>query len=52
MHEETMDDLTSNLIRQLLDKAMENTQPEERVAFIEKLFSQLPPRGQQEFLRN
>jgi DNA-binding transcriptional ArsR family regulator len=50
MHEETMDDLTSNLIRQLLDKAMENTQPEERVAFIEKLFSQLPPRGQQEFL--
>jgi DNA-binding transcriptional ArsR family regulator len=45
-----MDNLTSTLISQLLEKALENTQPEERLAFVEKLFSQLPPAGQQEFL--
>jgi DNA-binding transcriptional ArsR family regulator len=45
-----MDNITSTLISQLLDKALENTQPEERLAFVEKLFSQLPPAGQQEFL--
>src|SRR4030066_1925 len=45
-----MDNITSNLITQLLDKALENTQPEERLAFVEKLFTQLPPQGQQEFL--
>jgi ArsR family transcriptional regulator, zinc-responsive transcriptional repressor len=45
-----MDNLTSTLISQLLEKALENTQPEERLAFVEKLFSQLPPSGQQEFL--
>ena len=45
-----MDNLTSTLITQLLEKALENTQPEERLAFIEKLYSQLPPAGQQEFL--
>jgi DNA-binding transcriptional ArsR family regulator len=45
-----MDNLTSTLVSQLLEKALENTQPEERLAFIEKLFSQLPPQGQQEFL--
>jgi DNA-binding transcriptional ArsR family regulator len=38
------------LISQLLDKALENTPPGERLAFVEKLFSQLPPAGQQEFL--
>jgi DNA-binding transcriptional ArsR family regulator len=42
--------MTSTLISQLLDKALENTQPEERLAFVEKLFAQLPPAGQQEFL--
>jgi DNA-binding transcriptional ArsR family regulator len=47
-----MDNLTSTLITQLLDKALENTQPEERLAFVEKLFAQLPPEGQQEFLLN
>jgi DNA-binding transcriptional ArsR family regulator len=45
-----MDNITSTLISQLLDKALENTQPEERLAFVEKLFAQLPPAGQQEFL--
>jgi DNA-binding transcriptional ArsR family regulator len=45
-----MDNITSSLISQLLDKALENTQPEERLAFVEKLFAQLPPEGQQEFL--
>jgi DNA-binding transcriptional ArsR family regulator len=45
-----MDNITTTLISQLLDKAMENTQPEERLAFVEKLFAQLPPEAQQEFL--
>ena len=45
-----MDHITSSLISQLLEKAMENTRPEERLAFVEKLFAQLPPQGQQEFL--
>ena len=45
-----MDNITSTLISQLLDKALENTQPEERLAFVEKLFAQLPPEAQQEFL--
>jgi DNA-binding transcriptional ArsR family regulator len=29
---------------------LENIQPDERLAFVEKLFAQLPPEGQQEFL--
>jgi DNA-binding transcriptional ArsR family regulator len=45
-----MDNMTSTLISQLLDKALENTEPEERLAFVEKLFSQLPPASQQESL--
>jgi DNA-binding transcriptional ArsR family regulator len=45
-----MDNITTTLISQLLDKALENTQPEERLAFVEKLFVQLPPDAQQEFL--
>ena len=47
-----MDNITATLVTQLLDKALENTQPEERLAFIEKLFGQLTPSGQQEFLLN
>ena len=47
-----MDNITTSLIAQLLDKAMENTLPEERLAFVEKLFAQLPPQAQQEFLLN
>ncbi len=47
-----MDNLTSTLVSQLLDRALENTQPEDRLAFVEKLFNQLPPDGQQEFLLN
>ena len=45
-----MDSMTSSLITQLVDKALENTQPEDRLGFIEKLFGQLSPAGQQEFL--
>jgi DNA-binding transcriptional ArsR family regulator len=45
-----MDNISSTLISQLLDKALENTQPGERLAFVEKLFAHLPPNGQQEFL--
>lgn len=45
-----MDGITTSLVSQLLEKALENTQPEERLAFIEKLFAQLLPSGQQEFL--
>ena len=47
-----MDNLSTNLISQLVEKALENSTPPERLAFIEKLFSQLPPEGQQEFLLN
>jgi DNA-binding transcriptional ArsR family regulator len=47
-----MDNLTSSLISQLVGKALENTKAEDRLAFIEKLFGQLPPEGQQEFLLN
>ena len=45
-----MDNINSTLISQLLDKAFENTAKQERLAFVEKLFGQLPPEGQQEFL--
>ncbi len=45
-----MDNIISTLVSQLLDKALENTKAEERLAFVEKLFAQLPPEGQQEFL--
>ncbi len=47
-----MDAISSVLITELLEKAIENTRPEERLAFIEKLFGQLTPEGQQEFLLN
>jgi DNA-binding transcriptional ArsR family regulator len=51
IHQENiMDNLTATLVSQLLDKALQNTLPEERLAFVEKLFTQLPPAGQQEFL--
>ncbi len=45
-----MDNTTSTLISQLVDKAMENTTQADRLAFVEKLFAQLPVEGQQEFL--
>ncbi len=45
-----MENITSTLISQLIDKALENTQPEDRLAFIEKLFGQLSAESQQEFL--
>jgi hypothetical protein len=45
-----MDTITTTLISQLVDKAMENTKPDERLAFVEKLFNQLAPDAQREFL--
>jgi DNA-binding transcriptional ArsR family regulator len=48
--DDPMDNITTILISQLLDKALENTQPDARLAFVEKLFAQLPPDAQQEFL--
>jgi DNA-binding transcriptional ArsR family regulator len=45
-----MDNISSTLISQLVEKALENIPPDERLAFIEKLFSQLPSEAQQEFL--
>jgi DNA-binding transcriptional ArsR family regulator len=47
-----MDTMTSTLIAQLVDKALENSTAEERLAFIEKLFGQLSPASQQDFLLN
>ncbi len=47
-----MDNISSTFISQLVSQAMENILPEERLAFIEKLYGQLPPAGQQEFLLN
>jgi DNA-binding transcriptional ArsR family regulator len=45
-----MDDISSNLIDHLLEKALENIAPQERLAFLEKLYGELPPESQQEFL--
>lgn len=45
-----MEDISAILVTQLLDKALENTKPEERLAFVEKLFAELPSAAQQEFL--
>jgi len=47
-----MENISSTLISQLVDKALENTGAEDRLVFIEKLFGQLTPEGQQEFLLN
>lgn len=52
MNQITPDNIASVLIAQLLEKALENTKPAERLQFVEKLFTQLPPAGQQEFLLN
>ena len=45
-----MEDISATLVTQLLNKALENTKPEDRLAFVEKLFAELPPTAQQEFL--
>jgi hypothetical protein len=45
-----MEDISATLVTQLLNKALENTKPEDRLAFVEKLFAELPPAAQQEFL--
>lgn len=45
-----MENISSNLISQLVDRVLDNTPQEERLAFIEKLFGQLTPDSQQEFL--
>ncbi len=45
-----MDELSATLLNRLVEKTFENMDPEERLAFIEKLFLDLPPAAQQEFL--
>jgi DNA-binding HxlR family transcriptional regulator len=45
-----MDDVSSTLLDRLVDKTLENMDQEERLAFIEKLFLDLPVAAQQEFL--
>jgi len=43
-------DLPHLLLDRLVEKALEDMAPQERLAFIERLFAQLPPDAQQEFL--
>ncbi len=45
-------DLSQALFERLVDKAFEGMSREEKLAFIEKLFAELPPATQQEFLLN
>jgi len=45
-----VDDLSTGLVSILLEKALENTEKSERLGFVEKLFSTLPPQAQQDFL--
>jgi ArsR family transcriptional regulator len=45
-----MDDVSSTLLDRLVDKTLENMDQEERLAFIEKLFLDLPVTAQQDFL--
>ena len=45
-----MDELSATLLDRLVDKTFENMNREERLAFIEKLFLDLPAAAQQEFL--
>ena len=43
-------DLSETLLERLVEKAFEGMSREEKLAFIEKLFAELPPAAQQEFL--
>lgn len=45
-----MDDLSLQLLDRLTEKALEHTSQEQRLAFVEKLFAEMPPAAQQEFL--
>lgn len=45
-----MDELSLKLLERLTEKALENVSQEQRLAFVEKLFSEMPPAAQQEFL--
>ncbi len=45
-----MDDTTARLLDRLVDKTFESLTPDERLAFIEKLFLELAPSAQQDFL--
>ena len=45
-----MDDISIRLVDRLLEKTLEPMGIEERLAFVEKLFGELPPAAQQEFL--
>jgi DNA-binding transcriptional ArsR family regulator len=45
-----VDELSSTLLDRLLEKTLENMNQEEQLAFVEKLFIDLPPAAQQTFL--
>jgi DNA-binding transcriptional ArsR family regulator len=45
-----MEDVSSLLVERLLDKALENLGQDEKLAFLEKLFNEMPPAAQQDFL--
>ncbi len=45
-----MDDLSMKLLDRLTEKALENASQEQRLSFVEKLFAEMPPAAQQEFL--
>lgn len=43
-------DLSQTLLERLVEKALEDMSQEEKLNFVEKLFAELPPAAQQEFL--
>jgi DNA-binding transcriptional ArsR family regulator len=45
-----VEDISARLLDRLLEKALEHMEVEERLAFVEKLFGEMPPAAQQEFL--
>jgi hypothetical protein len=47
-----MTDLATSVLDRLIDKTFENMDQDERLAFIEKLFLELPPSGQERVLRS
>jgi len=43
-------DLSQTLLERLIERTLEGMSQQEKLAFVEKLFSELPPAAQQEFL--
>lgn len=46
-----MDELSTTLLDRLIEKTFENMNQEERLAFVERLFSEMSVEGQERFLR-